>query len=226
MLDAFRHATGGQVCTQPLHIWKVTGKPCLLVYFDGELACDEVRPAGGQARQAQVGDSVSIDVVCGECALGSLQLCVERQRCEPQLRRVADLSDGSPRVPHQEPSTVLEVRDDLCHPIGPAGRQPGGKRWFEPLNARALLEPDDTVGSGHARHGRPRTLMYEHRRSRELNVRRNPLDHRGDDSDAKRATNPDIGGSQGVLLRAVVTARPRSGSGTRSIMARSSSPPT
>ena len=60
MLDAFRHATGGQVCTQPLHIWKVTGKPCLLVFFDGELACDEVRPAGGQARQAQVGDRESV----------------------------------------------------------------------------------------------------------------------------------------------------------------------
>ena len=78
MLDAFRHATGGQVCTQPLHIWKVTGKPCLLVYFDGELASDEFCPAGGQASQAQVGDSESIDVVCGECTLGSLQLRVDR----------------------------------------------------------------------------------------------------------------------------------------------------
>lgn len=58
------------------------------------------------------------------------------------------------------------------------------------LNRRALLEPDDTVDSGHTRRGRPRTLMHEHRRSRELNVRRNPLDHRGDDSDAKRAANP------------------------------------
>ncbi len=69
---------------QSLHIWKMTGKPCLLVYVDGELAFDEVRPPVGQARLAQVRDSWSIDVVCGGCALSSLQLCVERQRPEPR----------------------------------------------------------------------------------------------------------------------------------------------
>ena len=110
MPDTFRHATGGQVCTQPLHIWKVTGKPCLRVFFDGELALDEVRRAVGRAHQEQVWGSEAIDVVCGECALSSLQLCIERQRREPELRRVADFPDGLPRVPHQKPSMVLVVR--------------------------------------------------------------------------------------------------------------------
>jgi len=168
MPDAFRHATGGQVCTQPLHIWKVTGKPCLRVFFDGELALDEVRRAVGRAHQEQVWGSEAIDVVCGECALSSLQLCIERQRREPELRRVADLPDGLPRVRHQEPSMVLVVRDDLCHPVGPARRQPGGKRWLEPLTRRALFEPDDTVGSGHARH---RGVRISARADRGMRVR-------------------------------------------------------
>ncbi len=104
----------------------------------------------------------------------ALKLRIDRQRVEPQLRRVPEDAHRRSRVGKEKPGPLLVVADHLRDPVGPSSEELRGQAGLECLHRRARFEPASPVHQPHAQHRRPWSLADGLDGADRSNVRADP----------------------------------------------------
>jgi hypothetical protein len=106
--------------------------------------------------------------------LAALKFRVERKHGEPGFGGIPRQPHLRPGISEQQPSALGIECEHVGYDVGPSLRELDGEARFERLNRRACLEPDDPAANGNPENGRPRPLVVDTDRARDIRVPADP----------------------------------------------------